>query len=65
MNTRKLKDGSIVQEVDEPIELTIKTKCPEKWLLIDRETGEAYTAYTTPGKNQWKKIYQAEWSIDA
>jgi hypothetical protein len=65
MNTRKLKDGSVVQEMEEPVELTIKTKCPEKWLLIDRETGEAYTAYTTPGKYQWNKIYQAEWSIDA
>jgi hypothetical protein len=22
--------------------LQVKTKCPEKWLLIDRETGVAY-----------------------
>lgn len=65
MNTRKLKDGTEVSELEIPIELRILTKCPEKWLLIDRETGEAYTAYTTVGKNHWKKVYNAEWSVDA
>lgn len=65
MNTRKLKDGTSVEELAEAIELKITTKCPSKWLLIDRETGEAYTAYSSPGKNQWKKIYNAEWTIDA
>ena len=24
------------------IVLTVKTLCPEKWLLIDRETGQVY-----------------------
>ena len=27
---------------DEAIILTVKTKRPEKWLLIDRETGQVY-----------------------
>jgi hypothetical protein len=27
---------------DEPVILTVKTKRPEKWLLIDRETGQVY-----------------------
>jgi hypothetical protein len=27
---------------DEPITLNVKTKRPEKWLLIDRETGQVY-----------------------
>lgn len=26
----------------DPIILTVKTKRPEKWLLIDRETGQVY-----------------------
>jgi hypothetical protein len=26
----------------DPITLTVKTKRPEKWLLIDRETGQVY-----------------------
>lgn len=62
---RTLKDGSKVEETAEPVTLTIKTKCPDKWLLIDRETGEAYIAYSTPGKHQWKKLYNAEWTVDA
>jgi len=47
------------------MEFKIKTKCPQKWLLIDRETGEAYIPYHTTGKNQWKKLFIAEWNIDA
>jgi hypothetical protein len=27
---------------DEAIVLTVKTKRPEKWLLLDRETGQVY-----------------------
>ena len=27
---------------DKPITLNVKTKRPEKWLLIDRETGQVY-----------------------
>ncbi len=58
---RRLIDGSVVQEIETPQVLTVTTKCPEKWLLIDRETGEIYTPYTTPGPNQWKKIDFAKW----
>ncbi len=60
--SRKLIDGSEVQELESPQVLTISTKCPEKWLLVDRETGEIYTPYTTPGPNQWKKIDFARWT---
>ena len=62
---RKLKDGTFAIELSKSQTLTIKTKCPEKWLLIDRETGEAYVPYNTKGSMQWKKIFNAEWSIDA
>ncbi len=27
---------------DKPVILTVKTKSPEKWLLIDRETGQIF-----------------------
>lgn len=30
------------QVFDKSIQLIVKTKRPEKWLLIDRETGEVY-----------------------
>jgi hypothetical protein len=58
---RKLIDGSEVPELVEARELVLKTRCPEKWLLIDRETGEIYTPYTTLGPSQWKKIDFAKW----
>jgi len=56
MTKRKLTDGSEVPELEEPVTITIKTRCPEKWMLIDRETGEVYTPHTTTGPSQWKKI---------
>ena len=56
MTKRKITDGSEVPELSESITLTIKTRCPEKYMLIDRETGEVYTPHTTPGTSQWKKI---------
>ena len=60
--SRKLLDGSTVDDSDISIELTIRTKCPEKWMLVDRETGEIYVPYTTPGPRQWKKIDYATWA---
>ena len=50
-----------VPELEESRTLMITTKCLEKWLLVDRETGEIYTPYTTPGPSQWKKIDFAKW----
>jgi hypothetical protein len=42
MNTRVLQDGSVVNSLERPIDLIIHTKAPEKWKLIDLETGEEY-----------------------
>jgi hypothetical protein len=30
------------KELNYPIDLVVHTKCPEKWMLIDKETGEIY-----------------------
>ena len=65
MTKRILKDGKEVPELEKPVILNIKTKCPSKGLLIDRETGEAYVPYDTPGSMQWKKMYNAEWDVNA
>lgn len=53
---RILLDGSEVQELPEAKILTVKTKCPEKWKLIDLETGEQYIGHATEGKNSWHKL---------
>jgi hypothetical protein len=39
---RKLIDGSEVEETDKPVDLTIHTKAPGKWKLVDLETGQEY-----------------------
>jgi hypothetical protein len=38
---------------DNPITLTVKTKSPTKWLLIDRETGQIFQG--SP-KGHWDKL---------
>ena len=30
------------EQLEEPIGLTVKTRCPEKYFLIDRETGQVF-----------------------
>ena len=62
--SRQLIDGTTVQECSTAVELTITTKCPEKWMLVDRETGEIYTPHTTPGPRQWKKIDHVTWTLE-
>lgn len=58
MNIRKLLDGTEVPLLDQPVKLEIYTKSPEKWLLIDLETGERYTGHNDPnaGPSHWKKV---------
>ena len=41
---RRLNNGDKVPELDKPVDLTIKTKCPKKWKIIDMETGQSYVA---------------------
>jgi hypothetical protein len=56
MKTRKLKDDTSVVELDFPIVLEVKTKAPEKWLLIDLETGEHYRGTNSVEAHaQWQR----------
>lgn len=41
------------EELDSPITLTVYTKSPRKWLLIDRETGVTYEGSE---KGRWDKL---------
>lgn len=56
MNTRKLQDGTEVEEFDKAVTLTVYTKCPEKYMLIDMQTGEKYIGTRSSGNQDWKKI---------
>lgn len=29
-------------KLEEPLQLIVKTRCPEKYLLVDRETGQVF-----------------------
>lgn len=59
MKKRKLYDGTEVKELELPVTLTVYTRCPEKYKLVDMETGEEYIGYPTLGNNSWKKIKNA------
>lgn len=59
MSKRRLQNKTTVPELEFPVELTIYTRCPAKWKLVDLETGEEYVGLEPIDrkKNQhWKKI---------
>ena len=55
--TRKLLSGKEVPDLGRVVNLSVITKCPEKWKIVDMETGQEYVA---SGKlelyKQWKRI---------
>jgi hypothetical protein len=54
---RKLLDGSEVEETVVAVDLTIHTKAPGKWLLIDLETGQEYIGSKEPNLyGKWKRV---------
>lgn len=40
-------------EIEDSVVVTLKTKCPEKYLLIDRETGNMFIAKDT---GEWELV---------
>ena len=40
-------------KLEEPMQLIVKTRCPEKYLLVDRETGQVFVGSTM---GHWDKL---------
>jgi hypothetical protein len=47
------RDSFVFKEEENEISLIVKTLSPEKWLLVDRETGQVYQG--NPG-GFWDKL---------
>lgn len=47
------RNHHVYEEFDQAINLTVHTKSPAKWLLIDRETGETYVGNP---EGYWDKL---------
>ncbi|MBU9200151.1 hypothetical protein KTD31_01870 [Burkholderia multivorans] len=45
--TRTLAGGAKVPELPTPVKLTVESRCPRKWVLVDLETGSVYGATET------------------
>lgn len=53
----RMYQGSQVEEFTKPVDLTIHTKAPGKWLLIDLETGQEYIGSDALTKyGRWKRL---------
>jgi hypothetical protein len=59
MKSRKLLDGKKVKELERAITLKVYTKCPNKYKLIDMETGDIYIGIDNPNSN-WQKVLDNE-----
>ena len=54
---RKLLSGKEVPQLERVANLSIITKCPEKWKIVDMETGQEYVASGDYEMyKQWKEI---------
>jgi hypothetical protein len=58
---RKLMNGRQATQLDSAVHLTVITKCPEKYILIDQETGQSYVGSDhespyLPGFKLWIEI---------
>lgn len=58
---RQLQTGRVAEELEQAVHLTVITKCPEKYILIDQETGQSYVGSNEdnpylPGFKLWKEI---------
>ena len=49
----QVRESKKFEELDQPIGLTVKTKCPEKYLLIDRQTGNMFIGNIM---GQWDRL---------
>ena len=53
----KMYQGAEVHEFEEAVNLTIHTKAPGKWLLIDLESGQEYIGLDVPTQwGRWRRI---------
>lgn len=53
----RVYQGAEVEEFEKAIDLTIHTKAPGKWLLIDLETGQEYIGSNTPNDyGKWMRL---------
>jgi hypothetical protein len=48
-----MREAKKFEELEKAIPLTVKTKCPEKWILTDRETGQTYVGNK---KGHWDRL---------
>jgi hypothetical protein len=57
IDDREHRDGHQYPELDSPVILTVYTRSPQKWLLLDRETGQTYEGNF---KGTWDKLVNKE-----
>jgi hypothetical protein len=39
---KKMRQSKKFEHLEEVVKLTVRTRCPEKYLLVDRETGQVF-----------------------
>ena len=55
-----MRDAFVFDELDSAIELKVYTKSPQKWLLIDRETGILYEGNNLGSWNRLDPVIKGE-----
>ena len=56
------RNHHVYPELEKPVNLIIHTKSPQKWLLIDRESGQAYEGNDG---GSWDKLVPKHKEVDS
>lgn len=56
----QMRQGRQLKTTEHPVSLTIYTRCPEKWVLVDTETGQTYQGNQS---GYWDRLDVAKRSI--
>ena len=60
---RNLINGKKAKSYPDPIDLVVHTRAPEKWKLIDLETGQEYIGTAEPNEyGCWVRVKDREYS---
>ena len=58
-----MREVKTFEELEKPINLTVKTRCPEKYLLIDRENGDVFLSMIGP--EEWDQVHVGTFILDS
>jgi len=62
---KKMRKNFVFNSLENPVSLVVKTKSPQKWLLVDRENGTVYEGNDSGAWNRLDPVVKSFGDDDA